>query len=174
MKKRILFIVVLMFSIYGFSQSLFGVRSGINISNLDFEDNPTVSNKHRNGFFVSFLAEYELSDRVLISPELQFSAEGAKFEPIRLDYIQVPIQIKYRVNDAIAFGIGPQVGIKTHKYEDSLTNIAISSIGGIEYRVTPDFFIDARYSYGFTNIFDKELNTEAKNTNIQLGVGIKF
>ncbi len=174
MKKNILLLSLIMCSFSGFSQSLFGVRSGINVSNLDFAEDPTVRNIHRNGFFIGFLAEYEISDTFLFSPELQFSAEGAKLEQIRVDYIQAPILFKYFLDEVVAFGVGPLVSIKTHKFEDDLTNIAFSGIGSIEYRLSPEFFVDFRYSYGLTNIFDEEFGVEAKNNNMQFGVGIKF
>jgi len=163
-----------MSSFYGVSQNLFGLRSGINVSNLDFKDDPILANSHRNGFFIGFLAEYKVSNNFLISPELQFSAEGAKLEQIRVDYIQAPIIFKCFLDNVVAFGVGPVFGIKTYKFEDRLTNLAFSGIGSIEYRITPEFFIDYRYSYGLTNIFDKELNVEAKNNNMQFGLGIKF
>jgi len=174
MKKSILILSFFICSFYGSSQSLFGARTGVNVSNLDFAEDPTVQNSHRNGFFIGFLAEYNLSERFLFSPELQFSAEGAKFEQIRVDYIQAPILFKYFLDEVVAFGVGPQIGIKTHKYEDNLTNLAFSAVGSIEYRITTEFFVDFRYTYGLTNIFDKEFGVEAINTSMQFGGGIKF
>lgn len=175
MKKSILLFTLLICSFYGFSQdALYGVRAGYNISDLDFDDALILDHQHRNGFAIGFFAEYSLGDKLSIAPEVQFSAEGSKEEVLRINYIQMPVLFKFNLSDCLSFGIGPQASLKGHKYQDGLKNLAFSGIGGIEYMISDEFFLDARYSYGLTNIFDDELGLEAKNTNIQLGIGVKF
>lgn len=177
MKKIVLFIAFAAFSIYGFSQNdMYGVRAGYNISNLDFE--PTVPgnlvNKHRNGIAIGFFAQYAITESLAFVPEVQFSAEGGKENNIRLDYIQVPLFVKLDIREGFSFGLGPQIGIKAHDYQDGLKNFAFSALAGIEYMITEEFFADVRYSYGLTNVLDQFSNTEAKNTNLQIGVGVRF
>lgn len=176
MKKILLLFVFVLCSFYGFSQNaMYGVRAGYNISNLDFKPDPTgFENKHRNGFAIGFFGEYKLTNSLSLAPEIQFSAEGAKEESIRIDYIQLPIFFKFKLSDRFAVGLGPQASLKGHDYQDGLQNLAFSGIGGIEYLLSDEFFIDFRYSYGLTNIFDDETGLDAKNTNMQIGVGLKF
>lgn len=175
MKKALLLAVLLSVSFYGFSQGTkYGVRAGYNISNLGFEDSPTIENKHRNGFMIGFFGEYGLSKGVALMPEIQFSSEGAKDEALRLDYIQVPVFFKFRLSEKFHFGVGPQVGIKVHEYEDGIRNFAYSGVGGLEIKLSHVLFLDARYTVGLSNILDEHLNNEAKNSNIQLGLGYKF
>lgn len=177
MKKTVLLLAFVMFSLYGFSQNAFyGVRAGYNISNLDFEPEVPagVENAHRNGFAIGFFAEYKVSGDLSFAPEIQFSAEGAKEEFIRIDYIQLPLLLKYQLSESLSIGLGPQVGLKGHDYEDGQQNLAFSGLGGLEYKLSDEFFLDLRYSYGLTNIFDDDTNLEAKNTNIQIGFGLKF
>ncbi|WP_081979179.1 porin family protein [Lacinutrix jangbogonensis] len=176
-EKIILIAVFAMFSIYGFSQDLLsGVRVGYNISNLDFQPNVPggIDNVHRNGFAIGFFVEYVLSDKVSFAPEIQFSAEGAKEKALRLDYIQLPLFFKMKVGEKLAIGLGPQVGLKVHGYEDGIQNFAFSGLAGAEYMITDEFFLDFRYNYGFTNIFDDDTNLKANNHNMQLGFGVKF
>ena len=174
MKKTILLLAFVVCSTFSFSQALYGVRAGINISNLDFEPNPTFDNTHRNGFAIGFFGEYDLSKTIAIAPEIQFSAEGAKEKDLRIDYIQIPILFKYRFGDRFSFGAGPMAGVKVWEHEDNLKNFAFSMVGGLEFFITNDIFIDARYHYGFTNVVDNESTFEANNSNIQLGVGVKI
>jgi len=175
MRKTLLIIVILTCSFNVYSQDgLYGVRAGLNISNLDFDPSPSFSNKHRNGFAFGFFAEFELSDEFLLMPELQFSSEGAKDKSLRLDYIQAPILVKYRITDKIFAGIGPTIGVKVHEENDGIKNFALSGTLGAEYAITNTFFIDARYTYGFTNVIDKEASIKARNTNIQIGIGYKM
>jgi len=175
MKKLLLLLVLLSVSLSGFSQDIkYGIRGGYNISNLDFEETPTVVNKHRNSMYIGFFANIGLSKIVAVAPEIQFSAEGAKEETLHLDYIQAPILLKFRLSEKIHIGAGPQVGLKVHKVDDGVKNFAYSAVGGVEYKITHTIFADARYTYGVSNIFDESLGVSARNTNIQIGIGYKF
>ena len=88
-----------MFILWIFTRyALYGVRAGFNISNLDFEPEVPagIENKHRNGFALDFLQNI-VYQNFSLAPEIQFSAEGAKEETLRLDYIQVPIFFKFKL-----------------------------------------------------------------------------
>ena len=197
MKKILLITVLLGVSFCGFSQdkdsnkdidsikvktkkityqstTMYGVRGGFTISNLNFDAVPTTVNKHRNSMYFGFFASIGLSKTVSLMPEIQFSAEGANAEPLHLDYIQAPIFLRFRLSEKIHIGAGPQVGLKVHKYEDGIRNIAYSGVAGIEYKLSHMLFADVRYTQGLSNIFDEKLGIKATNSNIQIGVGYKF
>ncbi|WP_104735910.1 porin family protein [Hanstruepera ponticola] len=176
MKKTILLLAFIIVASMSYAQNAkYGLRVGYNISNLDFEPDPTFDNQHRNGFAIGVFGEYDLSAAIALAPELQFSAEGAKDRSLRVDYIQAPILVKFRIGSKIALGAGPLVGVKVHEFEDGYRNFGFSGVGAFEYMVTDEIFIDARYHYGITNILDDNpAGLEAKNTNIQIGIGIKI
>lgn len=176
MKKTVLFLAFIIVTSITFAQNAsYGVRVGYNISNLDFEPDPTFDNTHRNGFAIGFFGEYDLSASIGLAPEIQFSAEGGKDRDLRVDYIQMPILLKFRVGDKLSVGAGPLVGVKVHEFEDGYRNFGFSGVGALEFMITDEIFIDARYHYGVTNILDDNpAGLEAKNTNIQLGIGIKI
>ena len=176
MKRLLPLIILISLSMEGFSQNgTFGVRGGLNISHLEMDAVPAnTMNKHRNSFFIGFFADYGISNAVSIVPELQFSAEGAKDEKLHLDYIQAPIFFKFRLANRIRFGVAPQVGWKIYKYNDGIKDLAFSGVAGVEYKINEVFFVDARYTYGLTNIYHQDLGMEGKNRNIQLGIGYQF
>lgn len=176
MKKTLLFLALIIVTSMSFAQNAsYGVRVGYNISNLDFEPDPTFSNTHRNGFAIGFFGEYDLSASVGLAPEIQFSAEGGKERELRVDYIQMPILVKFRIGDKLSVGAGPLVGVKVHEFEDGYRNFGFSGVGALEFMITDEIFIDARYHYGVTNILDDNpVGLEAKNTNIQFGIGVKI
>lgn len=192
MKKTIILLSFLLVSILGYSQNqaLYGVRAGYNISDLNFEENSFVdmpNHTHRNGFAIGFFGEYGFSEKFSLFVELQYSAEGSKEkydqiaqesgynpESLRVDALQLPIMGKVKLTDKLSVAVGPQIGLKIYAYEDNYTNIHLSAVGGLEYMVTDVFFVDLRYSHGFTNIFDKEVGIKATNENIQIGVGFKL
>ncbi|CAH8286274.1 outer membrane protein with beta-barrel domain [Mariniflexile fucanivorans] len=173
--KKILLAMLLGLSFYGFSQDVkYGVRGGLNISNLDFEDTPIMANKHRNSFYIGFFGDISFTKTVSLVPELQFSAEGAKLEVFQLDYIQAPILLKFRLSEKFRFAVGPQVGLKVDKVDDGARNMAYSGVAGLDYKLTHTLFADIRYTYGFVDVFEENSGISAKNSNIQLGIGYKF
>jgi hypothetical protein len=196
MKKLLLFTVLFGFSFYGFSQNednivvtdstevkepgssslglKYGVRGGYTISHLDFETSPTMENKHRNSMYIGFFASIGLSRTLSLAPEIQFSAEGADAEPLNLDYIQMPVLFRLRISEKFHAALGPQVGLKVHKYEDGMRNLAYSAVASVDYKINYALFVDVRYNYGIRNVFDEISGVVAKNRNIQLGVGYKF
>lgn len=193
MKKTALIIILLSFSFYGFSQDeenkdsqdekskgstfqgvKYGVRGGVTASNLDFDDVPPMENKHRNSFYIGFFADIGLSRTISIVPEIQFSPEGAKAEVLHLDYIQAPVLVKFRLSEKLKIGLGPQASLKSHKDGDGVKNFAYSGVAGVEYKLSHMLFVDARYIYGLSDVFDDNLAISAKNTNVQIGVGYRF
>ncbi|MCA0133435.1 porin family protein [Winogradskyella alexanderae] len=176
MKKYVLAIIVVCFTSVSMAQDVsYGIRGALNISNLDFDPDANFENKHRNGFAFGGFAEFGLSDNVSLLTELQWSAEGGKDEDLRADYIQLPIQLRLSTSDRFSLGVGPQVALKTWKNEDAFATFAFSGVVGAEYMITSDLFIDARFSFGLSNILDEDFtNSEAKNNVIQFGFGMKI
>ena len=176
MKTIVTLLLFVSISTLSFSQeTAYGVRAGINISNLDFTPDADFQNLHRNGFVFGGFVDYGFSESMSLFVELQYSAEGAKADALRADYLQMPIMLRFNVGDKFTVGVGPMASLKTWKNQDAFSTFAFSGIGGIEYMITDELFIDARFSYGITNILDHDLvGIEAKNNNFQIGFGIKI
>ena len=153
----------------------YGIRGGFTISQLDFETAPILSNVHRNSMYVGFLANIGVSRSLSIVPEIQFSAEGANAEPIHLDYIQMPVMFRFRFSEKFHAGLGPQIGLKVHKTDDGMQNLAYSAVIGADYKINYALFVDVRYNYGLVNVFDDIPDGNiAQNRALQIGVGYKF
>ncbi|MFD2823435.1 porin family protein [Lacinutrix iliipiscaria] len=150
-----------------------GVRVAYNISNLDFEPDATFDNTHRNGLAIGAFLDYAFSEKMSIMPELMYSAEGGKEKELRANYIQMPITLRFHFGK-MSVGVGPQANLKIWSYEDGYRNFIFSAVGGAQYDISDNFFIDARFNYGFSNIYDDEVGVEAKNSTIQLGIGLKI
>lgn len=153
----------------------YGVRAALNISNLNFDPDPTFENKHRNGLAFGGFVDFGLTEDISVLTELQWSAEGGKEESLRADYIQLPILIRLAVSDRLILGAGPQVALKTWENQDLFSTFAFSGVAGAEYMITDEFFLDLRLSYGFSNVLDQDLtDSSAKNHVIQFGFGMKI
>ncbi|MEY8848932.1 porin family protein [Psychroserpens sp. XS_ASV72] len=176
MKSLILSLLFISVVTISFAQGTsYGVRGGYNISNLDFDPDADFENKHRNGFAFGGFVDFGISDNFSLLTELQYSAEGGKAEELRADYIQMPIMARFGIGNKFTFGAGPMISLKTWKNLDGFSTFTISGVGGLEYMITSELFIDARVHYGLTNILDEDLtDAEAQNTTFQFGFGIKI
>ncbi|WP_299117164.1 porin family protein [uncultured Winogradskyella sp.] len=176
MKKFLLASIFILVTLIGSAQEIkYGVRGALNISNLDFDPDSTFENKHRNGFAFAGFVEFGFSEELSLHTELQWSAEGGKDESIRADYLHLPIMLKLSVSDRLSFGAGPQISLKTWKNNDAFSTFAFSGVVGAEYMITSELFVDARFSYGLSNILDEDFtDAEAKNHVMQFGFGIKI
>ena len=179
MKKSYLTLLLIGFTSLFFAQEIsttkYGIRSGVNISNLDFEPGPLFDNQHRNGFFFGAFAEFTLSNNVFLNTEIQWSAEGGKDESLRANYLNLPVQLRFPIGDKLTIGAGPQLSLKTWQDNDGFETFTFSGVGGLEYEIFGDYFLDLRAVYGFSNILDDSAAPlEATQFMIQLGIGIKI
>jgi len=176
MKKNILLLVFGCFTIIGFSQDiLYGIRAGVNVSNLDFKPDPTFSNQHRNGFVFGGFVDYGITEKFSVLLELQYSAEGANADALKADYIQMPILARFGFGDKLKLGVGPMASLKTWENKDTFSTFTYALVGGVEYMITDELFIDSRVHYGLSDILDDDTTTiEATNMTFQFGIGLKI
>jgi hypothetical protein len=107
-----------------------GVKGGFNMSTLKAG---YPSEKYSPGFHIGGIADFKISDKFSIQPELFYSLEGGKLnfafvmdfeemgsmtmkinEDIKLGYLQLPVMMKYMVADKLSVEFGPQIGYLIH------------------------------------------------------------
>lgn len=177
MKSLLLTVLFVAITTVSFSQEVsYGVRAGLNISNLDFDPDPTFTNLHRNGFAFGGFVDYGISETFSAYVEIQYSAEGGKADDFRADYIQMPVMARFGIGEKLTVGIGPMASLKTWKNRDAFETMTFSGVGGVEYMINDELFVDARVHYGLSNILNGDIvgNQEAQNTTFQFGFGIKI
>jgi opacity protein-like surface antigen len=183
--KKITLLLVTVFT-FGFvnaqdkEEMSFGVKGGLNLS--------TVTNVDGSGtlasFHLGFFGEFMLDDKFALQPEIMFSAQGASFNDgdLNLDYIIVPVMVKYYVGDSFSLELGPQIGFIVNADEggidikDDVKSTDFSVNFGLSYDVTQNFMIGGRYNLGVNrwqeNLFPGE--SESKNSIFQISLGYKF
>ena len=193
MKKVILLTAILMTGFAASAQTWsddvqFGVRGGLNFSTVTGDDFDSPDG--RTSFYAGLLAELPLSDLVSLQPEVFYSAQGydvssgAVDSSYNLDYVQVPVLLKVYLIDGLNLQAGPQFGFKVNEDIDFDTNQgtldfdtdAVNTFdfqlsAGAEYKLFSKIFVQARYTYGFTDVID---NVEARNSVVSAGIGYIF
>lgn len=112
----------------------------------------------------------------------------------QLSYIQVPLLAKIYLVEGLSIEAGPQFGFKINEEIDTepmgdggdtvidpddsyIKDFDTSLALGAGYKFNSGFFVNARYTYGLTNIFKENTileNVDAKNAVWQFGLGFTF
>lgn len=165
-------VLLFMFCSLSYGQELtYGFKLGLNVSqinNFSFDvantegNTPSVGNassidESRIGFAAAFFAEFPINERLSFQPEFGYSAQGNKFEGLRYEYLQLPLGLKINLNKFF-INAGPQVGLKISAFEqsDNFTSFDFSGFGGLGYYFTDNIFIEARYTLGFSEVFEND------------------
>ncbi len=186
MKKTVLFTVALLMFIVlkcKAQEITYGVRLGANLSSISSDDIPENLKDSRFGIVAGFLAEVPINQKWSIQPEFQYSSLGNDDESLRVDYLQLPIILKYNFSKLFNVHVGPQVGLKIWEWEDNsegeinFNTFNLSAVAGIGVSITENFFADLRYGFGVSNIIDDQdipKGAKGSNRNIQLSFGYKL
>ena len=119
---KILFLSLLLIStsVYTYAQeSQFGVKGGLNLSNMTIDGNDDSNLKA--GLHVGVFNKIMISDAFAIQPELLYSSKGFQHvfnnEVItdgevnyNLNYIDLPVKLVFYLADDFSFQLGPYVG----------------------------------------------------------------
>ena len=177
MKKLIVAVITLFIGTTAFSQEIdLGVKAGANFSSIT--DASGLSN--RTGLLGGAFAAIKFTDKVALQGELLYSQQGAEFddEKIDLNYVNVPVILKYYFVQGLNLQVGPQFGfIVDDNVEEVFGNIAeaedsdVTGIVGLGYDFPFGIRVDGRYNFGFTEVFK---DTDGKNSVISVALGYSF
>lgn len=166
------------------AQTRVGLKGGINVADRGGED--ADGHDAKLGFHIGGFASFGVGNKFSVQPELLFSTQGSKVEvpgddyKVRLNYINIPVMLKYEIVDGLYAQAGPQFGFlvtaKTKRGDvtvDINDNIKKFDLGlglgaGYQFPSSP-FGIDARYIFGMSRLDDNG-DLKAYNRVFQLGV----
>lgn len=186
MKKLLLVFAAALFAFNVSAQDVkFGVKAGVNFASIGGDDTGDLSGL--TSFHLGAVAEISLSENFAVQPELLYSRQGATLDAdgdydINLDYINVPVMLKYGVSDEFNLEFGPQVGflmtaeVDGEDIKDDVSGIDFGVNIGINYEMASGLNFGARYNLGLSNINDGEGSDDFKNQNnvFQVSVGYFF
>lgn len=184
MKLKLLPLVFLFFGTSAFAQVSFGVKAGLNVSNLEFnvrDADPEGTTGIYAGTFVNFPLPYNFQ----LQPEVLYSQEGVKDGGI--DFVKVPLVLKWNFFNGINIHGGPQLAvlIDAEGGTTGLNPTGIDGVFGLGYETTGGFMITTRYNMGITSVIDRDYKIDSGmgytmngfqgwTRTLQLGIGYKF
>lgn len=186
MKKIILITVLAVFCSMANAQDeptkgsdiMFGLKAGMNFSMITGDDTDDFDGKV--AFHIGAVAEFPLSEKFSIQPELMYSAQGDKGSfveeglkmdaELKLDYLVLPVMAKYYVGDGFSLEAGPQIGFTVNSelsvkaegmsvtvdLKDLVKDIDFGFGFGLGYKLENGLNFSGRYNVGITNFFESE------------------
>ena len=158
------------------NEAEFGVKGGFNISNM-YTENADDENV-LYGFNAGVYATFPMSDLISIQPELYYTTKGSELKynnsfiegntKLRLDYIQLPVMVKFNVGEHFNIHVGPygafMVGAKVKSENDlgifevdekldtdDFEKFEFGVAAGVEFAFDP-LTVGLRYDYGLTTV----------------------
>ena len=198
--KKLFFTAILVFGttslIQAQSELAFGIKGGVNFSNLtgDGVDGFNDDNA-RTSFNLGAVLEIPVTERFAVQPEVFYSGQGfdlvqrddAQDTEFQLNYINVPVLAKIYLVQGLYLEAGPQVGFLVDSKidgpnatigldEDNFNDIDFAGAVGVGYKFNGGLFLNARYTQGFSDVYDSGEGNgfDAKNGVFVASVGFSF
>ena len=167
----------------------FGIKAGLNYANVSgIEDF-----NQRQGISAGLFAGARLGDKLGFQIDALYSQQGAEVDQsisqviseFNLDYISIPIVLKYYLTENVNIHAGPQLGILLNE-ETSVFNQTISAVEantadwlgtiGVGLDLPLGLRAEARYSFGLSRVngsvslpdFDDLSNSRTQMTTLSI------
>ncbi|WP_340066701.1 porin family protein [Ascidiimonas aurantiaca] len=181
--KRLILVAICALGALSFSNAqervVFGIKGGGNYAMFRGEDSDNFDSKV--DFHLGFVALARLSEKWAIQPEFLYTSQGTTITEnnidfdVDVDYLAVPVLLKYYITDNFSVEAGPQLGLLVNdKLEGRDIDAEIFDLSanlGLGYQLENGLFFQARYNMGFTDVFQM---LEVNNSVFQLSVGYLF
>ncbi len=197
MRAIILGFVFSICSVASLAQFSFGVKGGINLSNVAYSGIQSLVSSSLTdtetllGIHFGVYGKFKLNKNLSIIPEFQFSQRGYKGltgntkEVVNINYFELPILCSYSINKLIGidFGVSPSfLASSSTPFFGVFKNFDINAVGGIRFNLIDNLFLTGRYYHGLASISDieiREINGNVStlttfNRVLQFGIGYKI
>lgn len=175
-----------------------GLRLGAKVgANLNKISGQSFSDGFDLAYHVGGFLEVDFNKKWGIQPEVLWSQTSTKRtsfntlypndinplnneQKIKLDYLSIPILLRYNVGNILTLNVGPQFGILLNQDKTLLQNGESAFKGGDFSMVAGGQLnfkyirIYGRYNIGLQNINDIDDKDKWTNQQIQLGLGLRF
>ena len=191
--KKIIASVILLIALAGAANAqrlTVGGKAGANLTKIT---GMAFKEEFNLGYHVGVFAEIDLNQKWGIQPELIWNqvnthpASGIdsvlnnwqnNTSDIQLQYLTIPILLRYNAGSLVTLHLGPQFGIITSKDKTLWSNGKaafksgdFSMVGGVQLNLNM-LRVYGRYNVGLSNLNDIGTQDKWKSQQLQIGVGL--
>ncbi|HEX8277468.1 MAG TPA: porin family protein [Segetibacter sp.] len=191
--KKIIASVILLIALTGAANAqrlTVGGKAGANLTKIT---GMAFKEEFNLGYHVGVFAEIDLNQKWGIQPELIWNqvnthpASGIdsvlnnwqnNTSDIQLQYLTIPILLRYNAGSLVTLHLGPQFGIITSKDKNLWSNGKaafksgdFSMVGGVQVNFNM-LRVYGRYNVGLSNLNDIGAQDKWKSQQLQVGVGL--
>ncbi len=171
--------------------STFGIRGGANFFNWGGDDGSNNDYTNRAGFHAGIYGNMFVTDGFAIEPGAYYSVKGTaadNFTDSRtiLNYVDVPILLRFYATDGLNIFAGPQGSIlleskmegeafgSTFEWErDDINDLDAGLVFGIGYNLPIGLNVQGSYDLGLTPVF-KDSDAKVYNRGFKVSLGYSF
>ena len=189
--KRILFSVaaLMFFTIVSNAQGFhLGAKAGANLGKIDGQ---SFKDGFNLGYQLGGFAEIDFTKGFGIQPEVLFNQTNTTVtdeplsglkgdEKIKLNYLSVPVLLRFNPSKILTINVGPQFSILTNNHKTTAGN-AVDAFKGGDFAMVAGAQVNlgmlrvyGRYNIGLSNINDVTDSEKWKSQQIQFGVGVRI
>jgi hypothetical protein len=153
------------------SQLQLGVKAGINVANVDYEN---FENKNIIRFNTGLVSQIDFNSTLFLRPELIYSVKGWGFDDgsMNLHYLNMPVLLGYKPIKKLSVLLGPELGYllrtvrkpESPNFDSPYEKIDYGISIGASYNVAKSTAIEVRYTYGFDTLL-KGFTRDANNNS---------
>ena len=159
-----------------------GIKAGVNFSSL--ADASGLNNQ--TGFVGGAFVAFPLDDQFAIQVDALYSQQGADIDlgKFDLDYITLPVVLKFYIVDRFNIQGGPQFGVLLNDdtqvaVGEIVNDIAVNDfdfawVAGAGLDLPFGLRVDGRYGFGLTKVPDSSSLSSGRNSVVTLAVGWAF
>lgn len=161
----------------------FGVKAGVNVSSVGGNAYGLAGLGSKVGFHVGGVVEIPITEKISLQPELLYSSQGSNWtlgssgNKLKLDYVNLPVLVKYSILKGLSAEAGPLVGflLSTNANKDDYKGLDIAFAIGASYELNENIFLGLRYNKGIMNINnDPDFDGNNQNNVFQVFAGYRF
>ena len=193
--KKVLGFTVMLFAMIGVANAQkfnFGGKLGSNLTKISGQ---AFKEGYELGYHAGAFAEIDITQKWGIQPEVVWNQTNTKpssnlgdvtnnfqqnTKDIKLNYLTIPVLLRYNVGSLLTLNLGPQFGILLNKDETLWSNGKeafksgdLAVVGGATVNLKM-LRVYGRYNIGLNNLNDVGTEDKWKSQQLQLGVGISL
>lgn len=201
MKQLFIIFLLALATHLSYSQINISAKGGLNYTNVEMSEALTGHREFKFGFHLGMASEFEITEKINITPELIYSLKGFKPEGknesgamFNFNYMNLPILVGYDLTKYISVLLGPELGylfsakIRVDSNTADLKDFYDSNFDfgiamGLGFSITEKLSSQFRYVHGINSVTkdakltDDGINfTEVKyyNRTLQLSLSYKI